>query len=101
MTPTITLKVLLMFDPNGVDNDKFMQEKMHELRIKMMDAFPLLSDTQVRKFTRISNDVCACTFHLSNYPTARLTHFLHSLTQTQDLSMLRVLEFSFIEVNTK
>ena len=98
--PSTTLKLLLTFNPKGKLHDVYMEDKVRNIRLMLLDTFPSLSDTQIRKINRVSGDVCACSIHISNYNMAKLTHFLHKITtDVCDLTMLRVMELTAIGEN--
>lgn len=100
LNPTVTLKLLLTFNPKDKPHDMYMEDKIRTLRTMLIDNFPSLSDTQVRKINRVSDDVCACSIHISNFSVAKMTRYIQKLTtDVHELSMLRVLEFSIIGEN--
>ena len=72
-----------------------MDDKTHSLKLLLLDHFPKLTDTQIRKVNRISDEVCSCTVHVSNYTVPKLTSFIEKVTRCSDkLTAVRVLEFT-------
>lgn len=98
--PSVTVKLLLTFNPNGSTHDSYMEEKIRKLRLDLVDHFPSLSDVQIRKINRVSSEVCSCSVHIANYPIPKITRYIQNLTANiQDMTMLRVLEFTVIGEN--
>lgn len=100
LNPTVTVKLLLTFNPQDKPHDVYMEDKIRSLRTMLIDNFPSLSDTQVRKINRVSDDVCACSIHISNYSVAKVTRYIQKIsTDVHGLTMLRTMEFSIIGEN--
>ena len=92
-----TLKVLITLNPADSPHKAFMDERMHHLKLQLLDHFPSLSDTQIRKVNRVSDDICACTIHIANYNMAKICNYINKLSQTYTLSSLRILELTQTE----
>ena len=95
--PSTVLKVLVTLNPEDNAHKSFMDERVRNLRIQLIDHFPSLSDTQIRKINRVSDDICACTIHVANYNMAKICNYLNKLSQAYKLSSLRVLELTQTE----
>lgn len=98
-TPSTVLKVLITFNPGNEDHQTFMDNRIHDLKMNLLDMFPSLSDTQIRKVNRVSDDICACTIHVANYNMAKMCSYLNKLSQSHKLSSLRVMELTLTEEN--
>ena len=99
--PSVTVKLLLTFNPGNANHDAYMEEKVRKLRLDLIDNFPSLTDTQVRKINKISSEVCSCSIHIVNYPIPKITRYIQKLTtDIQDMTMLRILEFTITGENT-
>ena len=95
--PSTVLKVLVSLNPEDNAHKSFMDERVRNLRLQLIDHFPSLSDTQIRKINRVSDDICACTIHVANYNMAKICNYLNKLSQAYKLSSLRVLELTQTE----
>ena len=95
--PSTVLKVLVTLNPEDNAHKSFMDDRVRNLRLQLIDHFPSLSDTQIRKINRVSDDICACTIHVANYNMAKICNYLNKLSQAYKLSSLRVLELTQIE----
>ena len=95
--PSTVLKVLVTLNPEDNAHKSFMDERVRNLRLQLIDHFPSLSDTQIRKINRVSDDICACTIHVANYSMAKICNYLNKLSQAYKLSSLRVLELTQTE----
>ena len=95
--PSTILKVLVTLNPDDNAHKAFMGDRVRNLRLQLIDHFPSLSDTQIRKINRVSDDICACTIHVANYNMAKICNYLNKLSQTYKLSSLRVLELTQTE----
>ena len=95
--PSTVLKVLVTLNPEGNAHKSFMDDRVRNLRLQLIDHFPSLSDTQIRKINRVSDDICACTIHVANYNMAKICNYLNKLSQAYKLSSLRVLELTQTE----
>ena len=95
--PSTVLKVLVTLNPEYNAHKSFMDDRVRNLRIQLIDHFPSLSDTQIRKINRVSDDICACTIHVANCNMAKICNYLNKLSQTYKLSSLRVLELTQTE----
>ena len=95
--PSTVLKVLVTLNPEDNAHKSFMDERVRNLRLQLIDHFPSLSDTQIRKINRVSDDICACTIHVANYNMAKICNYLNKLSQAYKLSSLRVLELTQTE----
>ena len=95
--PSTVLKVLVTLNPEDNVHKSFMDERVRNLRLQLIDHFPSLSDTQIRKINRVSDDICACTIHVANYNMAKICNYLNKLSQAYKLSSLRVLELTQTE----
>lgn len=98
-TPSTVLKVLITLNPEDKAHKAFMDERIHNLKLQLIDHFPSLSDTQIRKINRISDDICACTIHVANYNMAKICNYINKLSQTHMLSSMRILELTQTEEN--
>ena len=95
--PSTILKVLVTLNPDDNAHKAFMDERVHNLKLQLLDHFPSLTDTQIRKVNRVSDDICACTIHVANYNMAKICNYLNKLSQAYKLSSLRVLELTQTE----
>ncbi len=95
--PSTVLKVLVTLNPEDNAHKSFMDDRVRNLRLQLIDHFPSLSDTQIRKINRVSDDICACTIHVANYNMAKICNYLNKLSQAYKLSSLRVLELTQTE----
>ena len=95
--PSTILKVLVTLNPEDNAHKSFMDDRVRNLRLQLIDRFPSLSDTQIRKINRVSDDICACTIHVANYNMTKICNYLNKLSQTYKLSSLRVLELTQTE----
>lgn len=95
--PSTVLKVLVTLNPEDNAHKPFMDDRVRNLRLQLIDHFPSLSDTQIRKINRVSDDICACTIHVANYNMAKICNYLNKLSQAYKLSSLRVLELTQTE----
>ena len=95
--PSTILKVLVTLNPDDNAHKAFMDERVHNLKLQLLDHFPSLTDTQIRKVNRVSDDICACTIHVANYNMAKICNYLNKLSQTCKLASLRVLELTQTE----
>lgn len=95
--PSTVLKVLVTLNPEDNAHKAFMDERVRNLKLQLLDHFPSLTDTQIRKVNRVSDDICACTIHVANYNMAKICNYLNKLSQTYKLSSLRVLELTQTE----
>ena len=95
--PSTVLKVLVTLNPEDNVHKSFMDDRVRNLRLQLIDHFPGLSDTQIRKINRVSDDICACTIHVANYNMAKICNYLNKLSQAYKLSSLRVLELTQTE----
>lgn len=95
--PSTVLKVLVTLNPEANAHKSFMDERVHNLRLQLIDHFPSLTDTQIRKINRVSDDICACTIHVANYNMAKISNYLYKLSHTEKLTSLRVLELTQTE----
>ena len=95
--PSTILKVLVTLNPDDNAHKAFMDERVHNLKLQLLDHFPSLTDTQIRKVNRVSDDICACTIHVANYNMAKICNYLNKLSQAYKLASLRVLELTQTE----
>lgn len=95
--PSTVLKVLVTLNPDDNAHKAFMDECVHNLKLQLLDHFPSLTDTQIRKVNRVSDDICACTIHVANYNMAKMCNYLNKLSYTYKLASLRVLELTQTE----
>ncbi len=95
--PSTVLKVLVTLNPEDNAHKSFMDDRVRNLRLQLIDHFPSLSDTQIRKINRVSDDICACTIHVANYNMAKICNYLNKLSQAYKLASLRVLELTQTE----
>ena len=95
--PSTVLKVLVTLNPEDNAHKSFMDDRVRNLRLQLIDHFPSLSDTQIRKINRVSDDICAYTIHVANYNMAKICNYLNKLSQAYKLSSLRVLELTQTE----